>query len=97
MHASTGHISRQMLEAALSRYQGEILQTPPLYSALKLHGHRIADLTRCVLKKGCPPFVSHNCFPPIVFKLLSSYLLQLFQMLQQCLSNFPVLSSGIIK
>jgi tRNA U55 pseudouridine synthase TruB len=43
---SVGHISRQMLEEALSRFHGEILQTPPLYSALKLHGHRIADLTR---------------------------------------------------
>lgn len=41
-----GHISRQMLEEALSRFHGEILQTPPLYSALKLHGCRIADLTR---------------------------------------------------
>jgi len=43
---SLGHISRQMLEDAMSRFHGEILQTPPLYSALKLHGHRVADLTR---------------------------------------------------
>jgi len=43
---SLGHISRQMLEDAMSRFHGEILQTPPLYSALKLRGHRVADLTR---------------------------------------------------
>jgi len=46
MYISVGHISRQMLEEALSAFHGEILQIPPLYSALKLHGHRIADLTR---------------------------------------------------
>ncbi|XP_069679256.1 pseudouridylate synthase TRUB1-like isoform X2 [Periplaneta americana] len=43
---SYDHISRDMLEAALTRFHGKILQTPPLYSALKLHGQRVADLTR---------------------------------------------------
>jgi len=43
---SYSHISRRMLEDTMSRFHGEILQTPPLYSALKLHGHRVADLTR---------------------------------------------------
>ncbi|XP_023701672.1 probable tRNA pseudouridine synthase 1 isoform X2 [Cryptotermes secundus] len=52
---SYSHISRQMLEAALSRYHGEILQTPPLYSALKLRGRRIADLTRAGISVDLNP------------------------------------------
>ncbi|PNF39697.1 hypothetical protein B7P43_G05666 [Cryptotermes secundus] len=44
-----------MLEAALSRYHGEILQTPPLYSALKLRGRRIADLTRAGISVDLNP------------------------------------------
>ncbi|KDR08710.1 putative tRNA pseudouridine synthase 1 [Zootermopsis nevadensis] len=44
-----------MLEEALSRFHGEILQTPPLYSALKLHGYRLADLTRAGVKVEVRP------------------------------------------
>lgn len=40
------HISQRSLEEALMTFRGKILQTPPKYSALKMGGRRIADLTR---------------------------------------------------
>lgn len=37
---------RAQIEAALPRFTGEILQTPPTYSAIKLDGERAYDLAR---------------------------------------------------
>jgi tRNA pseudouridine55 synthase len=39
-------LSVTMIEEALSRFRGEILQTPPAYSALKVQGQRAYDLAR---------------------------------------------------
>ena len=39
-------ISREMLEAALSPFRGNILQTPPMYSALKRGGRPLYELAR---------------------------------------------------
>jgi tRNA pseudouridine55 synthase len=38
--------SRQAIEAALSPFIGEIMQTPPRYSAIKIAGERAYDLSR---------------------------------------------------
>ena len=40
------HITSQDLEVILRSFEGQILQTPPRYSALKKNGRRLSDLTR---------------------------------------------------
>jgi tRNA pseudouridine55 synthase len=42
----TAHITREMVEEALSRFIGEIMQVPPLYSAVKVDGKRAYELAR---------------------------------------------------
>ena len=39
-------VSREELEAALEGFRGEILQTPPMYSAVKVNGVRLYKLAR---------------------------------------------------
>ena len=40
------NITREALEAALEGFRGEILQIPPMYSALKVNGQKLCDLAR---------------------------------------------------
>ena len=40
------NVTREALEAALERFRGEILQIPPMYSALKVDGQKLCDLAR---------------------------------------------------
>ena len=39
-------LTRAEFEAVLPRFRGEILQTPPMYSALKINGQKLVDLAR---------------------------------------------------
>ena len=39
-------VTRDQLEAVLERFRGEILQVPPMYSALKVNGQKLCDLAR---------------------------------------------------
>ncbi len=39
-------LTREDLEAVLPRFRGEILQVPPMYSALKVNGQKLCDLAR---------------------------------------------------
>jgi len=39
-------VTGSMLEDALSRFRGDILQVPPMYSALKVNGQKLYDLAR---------------------------------------------------
>ena len=39
-------VTGSMLEDVLSRFRGEILQVPPMYSALKVNGQKLYDLAR---------------------------------------------------
>lgn len=39
-------LGREEIEAALQKYIGEIMQTPPMFSALKKEGRRLYDLAR---------------------------------------------------
>lgn len=39
-------ISRDQLEAALERFRGDILQVPPMYSAIKINGRKLYELAR---------------------------------------------------
>lgn len=43
---TTPNISREELEKALDFFRGDILQVPPMYSALKVNGHKLCDLAR---------------------------------------------------
>ena len=39
-------VTGEMLEEVLPRFRGEILQVPPMYSALKVNGQKLCDLAR---------------------------------------------------
>jgi len=39
-------VTREQLEAVLESFRGEILQVPPMYSALKVNGQKLCDLAR---------------------------------------------------
>ena len=39
-------VTREQLEETLERFRGEILQVPPMYSALKVNGQKLCDLAR---------------------------------------------------
>jgi len=39
-------VTREQFENALERFRGEILQVPPMYSALKVNGQKLCDLAR---------------------------------------------------
>ncbi|MBR6791319.1 MAG: tRNA pseudouridine(55) synthase TruB, partial [Oscillospiraceae bacterium] len=43
---SDAPVSLEMLEAVLPRFRGEILQIPPMYSAVSVNGQRLYDLAR---------------------------------------------------
>ncbi len=46
LRACEPHVSLPELEAVLPRFTGQIEQTPPMYSALKVHGQKLCDLAR---------------------------------------------------
>ncbi len=39
-------VTQEQIEAALQQFRGEILQVPPMYSALKVGGQKLCDLAR---------------------------------------------------
>ena len=39
-------VTGQMLEEVLGKFRGEIMQIPPMYSALKINGQKLCDLAR---------------------------------------------------
>lgn len=39
-------VSREQLEAVLERFRGDILQVPPMYSAIKINGKKLYELAR---------------------------------------------------
>lgn len=39
-------VTREQLEAALARFRGDILQVPPMYSAVKINGKKLYELAR---------------------------------------------------
>ena len=40
------HLIREDVEAVLPKFRGDILQVPPMYSALKVNGQKLCDLAR---------------------------------------------------
>ena len=41
-----GNVTSEQVEAALEQFRGEIMQVPPMYSALKVNGQKLCDLAR---------------------------------------------------
>lgn len=46
LESRTAAVSRADVEAVLERFRGEILQIPPMYSAIKIRGQKLCDLAR---------------------------------------------------
>lgn len=44
--ASYHHLNEAMIENALARFKGNIMQRPPIYSALRIHGKRLYEYAR---------------------------------------------------
>ena len=40
------NVTEEVFKAALNKFRGEILQIPPMYSALKVNGQKLCDLAR---------------------------------------------------
>ena len=63
------HITRAGLEEALKQFRGNILQAPPIFSALKVNGQRMSDMAYKA-RSLCTP-LSHSPEPrPVTIKLL---------------------------
>ncbi|MEJ8546439.1 tRNA pseudouridine(55) synthase TruB [Brevibacillus borstelensis] len=45
-HVASGEMTQEKIKEAFSRFLGEIEQTPPMYSAVKVNGKRLYDLAR---------------------------------------------------
>jgi tRNA pseudouridine55 synthase len=46
----TEHITKEVMEGALNRLRGSILQIPPIYSAIQVNGKRLYELARKGIK-----------------------------------------------
>ena len=44
--AGYGHVTRERVEKALGKFKGKIMQTPPIYSALRIQGKRLYEYAR---------------------------------------------------
>src|SRR5512142_43882 len=44
--ADTSHLTHELIKAALNRFQGEVQQVPPMYSAIKIGGQKLYELAR---------------------------------------------------
>jgi len=49
------NVTREQLEAALERFRGDILQVPPMYSAIKIGGKKLYELARKGKEVERPP------------------------------------------
>lgn len=58
------HVTREMVEQALDRFKGDIMQKPPVYSALKFNGKKAYEIMR---EGGQPPEMKER--PVTVYKL----------------------------
>ena len=56
------HVTAAMLEAALPQFSGDILQVPPMYSALKRNGKKLYELAREGVTVDRPPREVRACF-----------------------------------
>ena len=46
LHGEWGHVTQDAVDAALGQFTGEIMQVPPMFSALHKDGKRLYELAR---------------------------------------------------
>lgn len=63
------HITQDDLEESLKQFRGNILQTPPIFSALKVNGKRMSDLAIEARSTGIPMLKTPQP-RPVTIKLL---------------------------
>lgn len=56
------HITEEMLRAVIPQFTGDVMQVPPMYSALKQNGQRLYDLARqgIEVKREARPITIHS-------------------------------------
>ncbi|XP_077114036.1 pseudouridylate synthase TRUB1 [Ranitomeya variabilis] len=82
------HITREAVEAALGTFTGNILQVPPLFSALKKNGKRLS----CLVREGAE-VEAKPARPVVVYKLsLTDFQPPLFTLDVECGGGFYVRS-----
>ncbi|XP_038678051.1 probable tRNA pseudouridine synthase 1 isoform X1 [Scyliorhinus canicula] len=85
---SYDHITKNDLESILKKFTGNVMQTPPLYSALKQNGQRLS----CLMKKG-EAVEAKPARPVVVFDLsVQDYNPPLFTLNVECGGGFYVRS-----
>ncbi|XP_067858258.1 probable tRNA pseudouridine synthase 1 isoform X2 [Heptranchias perlo] len=85
---SYDHITKDDLESTLKKFTGNIMQTPPLYSALKQNGQRLS----CLVKKG-EAVEAKPARPVMVYDLsVQDYNPPLFTLNVECGGGFYVRS-----
>ncbi|XP_072335558.1 pseudouridylate synthase TRUB1 [Scyliorhinus torazame] len=85
---SYDHITKNDLDSILKKFTGNVMQTPPLYSALKQNGQRLS----CLVKKG-EAVEAKPARPVVVFDLsLQDYNPPLFTLNVECGGGFYVRS-----
>ncbi|XP_072413460.1 pseudouridylate synthase TRUB1 [Chiloscyllium punctatum] len=85
---SYDHITKDDLESTLKKFRGNIMQTPPIYSALKQNGQRLS----CLVKKG-EAVEAKPARPVVVFSLsVQDYNPPLFTLNVECGGGFYVRS-----
>ncbi|KAL1616810.1 pseudouridine synthase pus4 [Diplodia seriata] len=62
--APTAHVTRESVEEALDHFRGDIMQKPPVYSAIKFNGKKAYEIMR---EGGAPPKMEER--PVSVYKL----------------------------
>ncbi|XP_075705319.1 pseudouridylate synthase TRUB1 [Rhinoderma darwinii] len=83
-----GHITREDLEEALMTFTGNLLQVPPLFSALKRNGKRLS----CLVREGAE-VEAKPARPVVVYKLsLTDFQPPLFTLDVECGGGFYVRS-----
>ncbi|XP_071986165.1 pseudouridylate synthase TRUB1 [Engystomops pustulosus] len=82
------HITREDLEKVLEKFSGNILQVPPLFSALKKNGKRLS----CLVREGAQ-VEAKPARPVVVYKLaLTDFQPPLFTLEVECGGGFYVRS-----
>ncbi|XP_060698427.1 probable tRNA pseudouridine synthase 1 isoform X2 [Hemiscyllium ocellatum] len=85
---SYDHITKDDLESTLKKFRGNIMQTPPIYSALKQNGQRLS----CLVKKG-EAVEAKPARPVVVFSLsVQDYNPPCFTLNVECGGGFYVRS-----
>lgn len=64
VHGEWEHVTNEAIDAALGQFTGDIMQVPPMFSALHKDGQRLYDLARKgVTVRKCANHGTVSCVP----------------------------------